>query len=76
MADSEYRPALEVGGDFFQIIPHGGDESLLIVAGDVAGKGLKAGMLVAVLVSEAGHRERGPRSRAAVPVHTLRPTRR
>jgi hypothetical protein len=48
--ESEYRPALEVGGDFFQIIPHATDDSLLIVAGDVAGKGLKAGMLVALLV--------------------------
>jgi hypothetical protein len=48
--ESEYRPALEVGGDFFQIIPHPADGSLLIVAGDVTGKGLKAGMLVALLV--------------------------
>jgi len=48
--ESEYRPALEVGGDFFQIIPHPSDGSLLIVVGDVAGKGLKAGMLVALLV--------------------------
>jgi serine phosphatase RsbU (regulator of sigma subunit) len=48
--ESEYRPALEVGGDFFQIIPHPTDGSLLIVAGDVVGKGLKAGMLVALLV--------------------------
>jgi sulfur transfer complex TusBCD TusB component (DsrH family) len=48
--ESEYRPVLEVGGDFFQIIPHKTDGSLLIVAGDVAGKGLKAGMLVALLV--------------------------
>jgi sulfur transfer complex TusBCD TusB component (DsrH family) len=48
--ESEYRPAREVGGDFFQIIPHKTDGSLLIVAGDVAGKGLKAGMLVALLV--------------------------
>jgi hypothetical protein len=48
--ESEYRPALEVGGDFFQIIPHPTDGSVLIVAGDVAGKGLKAGMLVALLV--------------------------
>ena len=50
MVESEYRPAREVGGDFFQMIPHGTDGSLLIVAGDVAGKGLKAGMLVALLV--------------------------
>lgn len=48
--ESEYRPALEVGGDFFQIIPRTADGSLLIVAGDVTGKGLKAGMLVAMLV--------------------------
>lgn len=48
--ESEYRPALEVGGDFFQVIPNSADGSLLIVAGDVAGKGLKAGMLVALLV--------------------------
>jgi Stage II sporulation protein E (SpoIIE) len=48
--ESEYRPAREVGGDFFQIVPHKSDGSLLIVAGDVTGKGLKAGMLVALLV--------------------------
>jgi serine phosphatase RsbU (regulator of sigma subunit) len=48
--ESEYRPAREVGGDFFQIIPNKKDGSLLIVAGDVTGKGLKAGMLVALLV--------------------------
>ena len=48
--ESEYRPALEVGGDFFQVIPNPIDGSLLIVAGDVAGKGLKAGMLVALLI--------------------------
>jgi len=45
-----YRPAREVGGDFFQILPHPTDGSLMIVAGDVAGKGLQAGMLVALLV--------------------------
>ncbi|HZB88064.1 MAG TPA: PP2C family protein-serine/threonine phosphatase [Terracidiphilus sp.] len=48
--ESEYRPAREVGGDFFQIVPHEQDGSMLIVAGDVTGKGLKAGMLVALLV--------------------------
>jgi Stage II sporulation protein E (SpoIIE) len=50
LIESEYRPAREVGGDFFQMIPHRTDGSLLIVAGDVAGKGLKAGMLVALLI--------------------------
>ncbi|MFZ0663493.1 MAG: SpoIIE family protein phosphatase [Acidobacteriaceae bacterium] len=48
--ESEYRPAREVGGDFFQILPHATDGSMLIVAGDVTGKGLQAGMLVALLV--------------------------
>jgi hypothetical protein len=48
--ESEYRPAREVGGDFFQIIPQSNDGSVLIVAGDVTGKGLQAGMLVALLV--------------------------
>jgi len=46
--ESEYRPAREVGGDFFQVIPT--DGGVLIVVGDVAGKGLEAGMLVAHLV--------------------------
>jgi hypothetical protein len=48
--ESIYQPAQEVGGDFFQIIPGKQDGSLLIVAGDVAGKGLQAGMLVALMV--------------------------
>ena len=56
--ESEYRPAREVGGDFFQIIPHKTDGSLLIVAGDVTGKGLKAGMLVALLVGAIRSTER------------------
>lgn len=48
--ESEYRPAREVGGDFFQIIPLASSGSVLIVIGDVAGKGLQAGMLVALIV--------------------------
>jgi Stage II sporulation protein E (SpoIIE) len=48
--ECEYRPARQVGGDFFQIIPQSADGSVMIVAGDVAGKGLQAGMLVALLV--------------------------
>jgi serine phosphatase RsbU (regulator of sigma subunit) len=48
--ESEYRPAREVGGDFFQIIPGDNDGSVLIVVGDVTGKGLQAGMLVALVV--------------------------
>jgi hypothetical protein len=48
--DSEYRPAREVGGDFFQIVPKEEDGTALIVFGDVTGKGLQAGMLVALIV--------------------------
>ena len=48
--ESEYRPAREVGGDFFQIIPHPLDDSVLILVGDVAGKGLQAGMLATLIV--------------------------
>jgi hypothetical protein len=48
--ESEYRPAREVGGDFFQIMPGQELGSALIVVGDVTGKGMQAGMLVAVIV--------------------------
>ncbi len=48
--ESEYRPARQVGGDFFQILGHPTDGSVLIVVGDVTGKGLQAGMLVALIV--------------------------
>ncbi len=47
--ESAYEPAQQVGGDFFQIIPDG-ERGILIVVGDVAGKGLPAAMLVSVLV--------------------------
>ena len=46
---SAYRPAQEVGGDFFQIIPLE-EGSTLIVLGDVSGKGLKAAMAVSMIV--------------------------
>jgi len=46
---SVYRPASEVGGDFFQIIPLQ-DDGTLIVAGDVSGKGLRAAMTVSLVV--------------------------
>jgi serine phosphatase RsbU (regulator of sigma subunit) len=47
--ETVYQPAQQVGGDFFQILP-AGDGGLLMVVGDVAGKGLPAAMLVSVLV--------------------------
>ncbi|MGO9338299.1 MAG: PP2C family protein-serine/threonine phosphatase [Terracidiphilus sp.] len=47
--ESMYQPARQVGGDFFQVLP-AGEGGLLVVIGDVAGKGLPAAMLVSVLV--------------------------
>lgn len=47
--ESVYKPARELGGDFFQILPVE-DGGLLFVIGDVAGKGLPAAMLVSMLV--------------------------
>jgi hypothetical protein len=49
---SAYKPAQEVGGDFFQIIPLEGEHlgSTIIVLGDVSGKGLKAAMTVSLIV--------------------------
>jgi hypothetical protein len=44
-----YQPADEVGGDFLQQIADG-ECGMLIVVGDVSGKGLPAAMLVSVLV--------------------------
>ncbi len=49
---SVYKPAAEVGGDFFQVIPPPTDHPdtpTLIVVGDVSGKGLKAAMMVSLI---------------------------
>ena len=48
--ESEYRPAREVGGDYLQVLPKAADGSVLVVVGDVAGKGLHAGMLATLIV--------------------------
>jgi hypothetical protein len=50
---SVYKPASEVGGDFFQVIPPPPEEpgkGTLVVVGDVSGKGLKAAMTVSLIV--------------------------
>jgi stage II sporulation SpoE-like protein len=56
--ESIYQPADRVGGDFFQQIADA-QGGILIVVGDVSGKGLPAAMLVSVLVgairAEAAH---------------------
>ena len=43
--DAAYLPASEVGGDFYQELA-GPDGSLLVLVGDVSGKGLRAALLV------------------------------
>jgi serine phosphatase RsbU (regulator of sigma subunit) len=47
--ESLYKPAGEVGGDFFQIIPTP-ESGALVVIGDVSGKGVPAAMTVSLLV--------------------------
>ncbi len=58
MLESAYLPANGVGGDFFQVLPVK-DDSILIVVGDVSGKGLQAAMnastLVGALRNELSH---------------------
>jgi hypothetical protein len=47
--ESVYRPAAEVGGDFFQVISLKSGRSLVVI-GDVSGKGLRAAMIVSMIV--------------------------
>jgi phosphoserine phosphatase RsbU/P len=53
--DSVYSPANEVGGDFFHIQTAEG--GMLVVIGDVAGKGLKAAMNVSLIMGAIRHTE-------------------
>lgn len=45
-----YRPALNVGGDFYDVIEVGADE-IYFVVGDVSGKGMPAALLMAQALS-------------------------
>jgi len=58
-----YEPATEVGGDFYQILPLQ-DGALLVAVGDVSGKGLKAAMVVSMMIGLV-------RSHAALPPGAL-----
>jgi serine phosphatase RsbU (regulator of sigma subunit) len=49
MLESAYVPVNGVGGDFFQVLPVD-DGSILVVVGDVSGKGLQAAMNASTLV--------------------------
>jgi hypothetical protein len=44
-----YKPAGQVGGDFFQILPTPNNGALIVI-GDVSGKGMPAAMAVSLLV--------------------------
>jgi sigma-B regulation protein RsbU (phosphoserine phosphatase) len=54
--DASYHPATEVGGDFFQLFPAVND-SLLVVVGDVSGKGMKAALLVSLIAGALRNRK-------------------
>jgi hypothetical protein len=47
--ESIYHPASQVGGDFFQIIPLPSGATLVAI-GDVSGKGLRAAMIVSLIL--------------------------
>jgi hypothetical protein len=50
---SVYKPHGEVGGDFFQVLPFKSDSGaggVLVIIGDVSGKGMPAAMTVSLLV--------------------------
>ncbi len=49
IVETAYKPAGQVGGDFFQIIATA-EKGALIVIGDVSGKGMPAAMTVSLLV--------------------------
>jgi hypothetical protein len=47
--ESVYAPAKQVGGDFFRVDPEP-NGNILIVVGDVSGKGLRAAMIVSSII--------------------------
>ena len=49
LVETAYIPASEVGGDFYYVSP-GVDGSLLVIFGDVSGKGLRAAMTVSAIL--------------------------
>lgn len=69
IVSSVYKPAAEVGGDFFQVIPPASDDpedGTLIIVGDVSGKGLKAAMTVSLIVGTVRTLAESTRSPAAI----------
>ena len=47
--ESAYLPAAQVGGDFYRVLPLQ-DGEILVVVGDVSGKGLRAAMKVSAII--------------------------
>ena len=47
--ESAYRPAAQVGGDFFQVMRLKSGRTLIVI-GDVSGKGLSAAMIVSMVI--------------------------
>jgi hypothetical protein len=47
--ESAYLPATQVGGDFYRVLPCGENE-ILVIVGDVSGKGLRAAMTVSAII--------------------------
>jgi hypothetical protein len=65
--DTAYLPAQEVGGDFYYVL-----DGRVVVLGDVSGKGLKAAMLVSLLIGVLRDtRERKPAPVLAALNHAL-----
>lgn len=50
--EGTYLPASQVGGDFYQLLPLDGG-GLIVLLGDVSGKGLRAAMVVSMVVGAA-----------------------
>jgi len=53
--DAVYEPAQEVGGDFY-FVDRASDRTLSIAIGDVSGKGLKAAMVVSMIIGALRNR--------------------
>jgi hypothetical protein len=65
--DTAYLPAQEVGGDFYYVL-----DGRVVVLGDVSGKGLKAAMLVSLLIGVLRDtRERRPAAVLAALNHAV-----
>ncbi|MGH9918258.1 MAG: PP2C family protein-serine/threonine phosphatase, partial [Nitrososphaerales archaeon] len=61
--ETVYRPMSEVGGDFFLVSPDSSDGSLLVILGDVSGKGMGAAMRVSLILGVLNReQQRQPKS--------------